>query len=305
MDRKERVREENVLAVKDHASQIGDEAAVLSTGLDEFVGIQKRITESMRLQMDQFKENELRLHKSLGLLSTQVRMSIQTLSDSISAITINEKEESDVTDHVQKLVKSTSEAIQGGFESWSTSLKKQCATLFEELQTSVSESCQAAEAAVQTSVHAYKALVDDAMDHLQHEKKLVGETKTLVDDTVDSEVRRLNKEVEVLRQMLKTEQEKTLKRQDDLLSNVASLVREFTSSQNEALHGTSQRAQEVIWKGAEEMKSLRKTHNQAVTHLLRQGDHAAETISDRAQQGNAAGDVALRSVRSVETKTLN
>ncbi|KAG8855775.1 kinesin motor protein cin8 [Serendipita sp. 411] len=300
MERKERVREDNALAVVDHTAQIRDKTVALTTGLDEFVGIQTNITKSMCSQMEQFKENELR---SLGTLSTQVKASIQTLHDSISAISANEKEDSNTIDQIQELIQSTSEVIQTGFESWSNGLKNQCTTLFEELQTTVSESCQTAATAVQTSVNAYKALVDDTMEHLQREKDLIGETKSLVDETVDSEVRRLREQVTFLRQMLETEQKKTLKRQDDLLSNVASLVKEFTLSQNETLQATNKKVQEVVWKGAEGMQSLRQGHDQAVSNLLRQGDRAAQTISERAQRGKTAGDIALQNVESIDTKT--
>lgn len=86
-------------------------------------------------------------------------------------------------------MQTTSEAIQQGFDSWATEVKKQSTSWFMEVQSAIEENCKAAEKAMQTSVDAYRALIEEATAHFQREKKLVGEAKALVQNAVQSEVR--------------------------------------------------------------------------------------------------------------------
>ena len=241
---------------------------------------------------------------------------MDTLSGSIKDIKSNEKEAAIATEKVQELVQTTSDAIQQGFDSWANEVKKQFDTLFVEVKNAIEENCKTAEMAMQASSDTYKTLVEETTAHLQREKKLVGEAKSLVQDAVESEVSpslsimytansimiqmtRLSEQNVLLRQMLESEEKKTLKLQEDLLSNMASLVKNFTSSRSESLHAAGQQVQEVVSKGAEEMKAFGKLHSHTVEDALRHTDRTAHSIKEKARVGQGAGDDARRAIRTV------
>lgn len=299
VERKERVRAQNAGAVRNHADVLAEGTDALAAGLAEFVGVQAKITGSMRSRMEDFRESEL---QSLNAFSSQVKTSIESLNEAIRAIGLNEKEGSASMDHLQQLVQTTSDTIQNSFETWAGGLKKQCTTLVEELQGVISDNCQAAETAMQTSADTYKMLVDETVTHLKREKELVGEARDLVQEAVSSEVKRLNEQNTLLRQMLESEERKTLELQEDLLSNMSSLVKRFVSSRTESLHAAGQKVQGVVRKGAKEMESFGKQHGRAVDDVLRHGDRVVQEVSDKAQRGRAAGEDALRAVRAVDSK---
>jgi hypothetical protein len=110
---------------------------------------------------------------------------------------------------------------------------------------------------------------------------------------------RLNEQNALLRQMLESEEKKTLKLQDDLLSNMASLVKGFTSSRSESLHAAGQQVQEAASKGAEEMKVFGKLHAHTVDDALRHTDRASQSIKEKARIGYGAGEDARRAIRAV------
>ena len=108
----------------------------------------------------------------------------------MQTIKANEKDASAAADQVQQLIQTTSEAVQKSFDSWAAAVKKQSASWFIDVQAAIEDSCRKAEAAMQVSINTYKALVEEANAHFQREEELVSETNALVQDAVESEVRR-------------------------------------------------------------------------------------------------------------------
>lgn len=110
---------------------------------------------------------------------------------------------------------------------------------------------------------------------------------------------RLSEQNALLRQMLESEEKKTLKLQEDLLSNMTSLVKNFTSSRSESLHAAGQQVQNVVSKGAEEMKAFGKRHSHTVDDALRHTERTAHSIKEKARAGHGANEDASRAIRAV------
>jgi len=113
------------------------------------------------------------------------------------------------------------------------------------------------------------------------------------------QVTRLKEQNVLLRQMLESEEKKTLKLQDDLLSNMTSLVKSFTLSRSESLQTVSQQAQETVSKSTEEMKAFGKVHANTVDDALRHAKRASHLIKEKARIGHGAAEDACQAIRSV------
>jgi hypothetical protein len=118
-------------------------------------------------------------------------------------------------------------------------------------------------------------------------------------DYVEMQMTRLNEQNTLLRQMLESEEKKTLKLQEDLLSNMAALVKGFTTSRSESLHAAGQQVQEVVSKGAEEMKAFGKLHAHTVDNALRHTERTSHSVKEKARLGYGAGEDARRAIRAV------
>jgi hypothetical protein len=103
--------------------------------------------------------------------------------------------------------------------------------------------------------------------------------------------------------MLESEEKKTLKLQEDLLSNMTSLVKNFTSSRSESLHEAGKKVQDAVSKGAKEMELFGKLHGRAVDDVLRHGHNVIQTVSDKAQEGHSAGENARSHVHLIGKTT--
>jgi hypothetical protein len=99
--------------------------------------------------------------------------------------------------------------------------------------------------------------------------------------------------------MLASEEEKALTLQADLVSNMASLIQNFTTTRSEHLREAASNVQSAISQGAEEMESFGLRHGKAVTDVLGHGKRVISTVSERSKVGQEANNKALSAIKSV------
>lgn len=116
---------------------------------------------------------------------------------------------------------------------------------------------------------------------------------------VFAQIQRLHEQNALLKKMLASEEEKALALQADLVSNMTSLIQNFTTTRSEHLREAALNVQGAISQGAEEMESFGKLHGKAVTDVLGHGKRVISTVTDRSKIGQEANSKALHAIKTV------
>ena len=142
-DRKSRVLNSNAKAVAQHGKTVLNESKVLATKLDEFMKTTSHQLQKVRSDAQQFQKSEL---EALAAHSDRMTQQLLRMQDALEVIQSQDKTSQEAIGLLKGVVKDAGEGINEELKSWSETLEKKNAAVFQQVEESGTTSFSAVNA---------------------------------------------------------------------------------------------------------------------------------------------------------------
>ena len=233
---------------------------------------------------------------ALALTSNRVNDQMQLVQKALDVIQAKDDLETEALEIAHAVIQEMHQTSTVGFSAWSSKLKKACETTCREIASTGIETFKAVEATLKTLGSFAEAVIREASDHIDAERDMAHQAKTLVISTTQNEITRLRQQNELLSKTLEAERMRTSTGKDELIQRISSLLSEFTSQREKSLTDAVHVFQDRNNKGEAAMQTLVEGHSSIMEKMENDGVLIMEALRRRGAEGKRTRDGAFKVV---------
>ncbi|TFY82626.1 hypothetical protein EWM64_g1392 [Hericium alpestre] len=298
LSRKTAVLNSNTKVVLTHGKTLSTETRSFSAQLDEFIKSSGQNVDKLRTGAEEFQNKEL---DALATHSEHITEQIQRVQDSLQLIQAKDEASSLAITDLQAAVNAAHTSIRTGFMSWSETLKSASSTTCVEVEKASINSYHTVEKMVRSTGSLVEAIIQEAQQHIEAERKTILEAKAVADQATNEEIRRLQDQNVYLVRLLQNEKAKSDRAKDDLIKRISGLLGDFVTDRDRSLREAITDVKESNEKAEGSLAHLADEHLQRVETSVTRGQEWSMNLDKKGGENKRLRDGALKTLSAAKS----
>ncbi|KDQ09272.1 hypothetical protein BOTBODRAFT_191177 [Botryobasidium botryosum FD-172 SS1] len=296
--RKTSVFSSNLDAVSQQGSTIFDQAQELVAQLERFDEQHGEVLESLQSQVEKFHASESQL---LSAQATLVEEELYKFFESIQKIHDEENAAAEVSDSLMVAISEASKSLKQSMATWEESLKEKCSSLVSELTAVWSREFSTATNALKGVADLVEKTVAQAQEHIDTEKAAISQAKASAELASSTQIARLQEQNELLTRLLDSEKSKSERVRDDLISQISTLLVNFTDGRDRSMRDAVGQIRTGIAESQRECEKFKEEHGELMDGVIENGEAMWECLEGYREDGAEMGKLGAEALSTLDT----